>query len=116
MKLPTAATFPLALAPLVAGCLSPDEARGFQVSGSFTGQATQAQMDELGDYARARGGDLLLMESFPVRFRATGLDEASCEEARAYADGRAYVAEVGACGPEPEPTDDPEQPVGNGTA
>ena len=87
----------LAVALLVAGCATDGDVPTFAAGGTFTDDATQQQMEELADYVEMRGGDLLLMESFPVQFRATGLSEEACEELRIHAQERSYVQHVRAC-------------------
>lgn len=98
------AAFALALLtvfPALAGCATPEpDGAGdqtYQVSGTFSENATQAQMEELGNHTRDRGGEIFYLESYPVQFRATNLTEQACEEVRSFAEDRAYVADVGAC-------------------
>lgn len=86
---------------LVPGCATPEpdgsDGASYQVSGTFTENATQAQMEELGNHTRDRGGEIFYLESFPVQFRATNLTEQACGEVRSFAEDRAYVSDVGAC-------------------
>lgn len=88
-------------AVLVPGCATPqpdaDDGADHEVSGTFTRNATQAQMDELANYTRDRGGEIAFLESFPVQFRASNLTEEACGDVRSYAGERAYVDDVGAC-------------------
>lgn len=91
----------LLTAVLVPGCAVPEpdgaEDGNYQVSGTFTEEATQEEMQALGNHTRAQGGEIAYLESFPVQFRASNLTEPACEDVRAFAADQTYVAEVGAC-------------------
>lgn len=86
---------------LLPGCATPEpdgsSDQTYQVSGTFTENATQAQMDELGNHTRDRGGEIFYLESYPVQFRASNLTQEACSEVRSFAEDRTYVSDVGAC-------------------
>lgn len=69
----------------------------YELRGTFTEDATQDEMDKLQREVEDRGGDVAFLESHPVQFHATGLDEAACEEVRSFAQDADYVQEVGEC-------------------
>lgn len=102
------------LATALVGCVdqAPPEHR---VSGTFTENATQDQMDELAGQVEDRGGEFVVLQSFPAQFSATGLADAACEEVAAFAANATYVAHVGSCQPV-EPSEDPQEPVNNSSA
>jgi len=84
----------------LAGCLAhgdPPAEATFRIGGTFTEGATQAEMEKLGAEARRLGGDMALLESFPVQFRASGMEDAACEEFRAFAEAQPYVDVLGEC-------------------
>lgn len=78
------------------GCVDQPAVR-YELGGTFTENATQAQMGELADGVQARGGTLHQLESFPVQFRARDLGPGACGEVRDLARGAAFVADVGEC-------------------
>jgi len=88
---------------LSAGCLSREDSRSAsdtleaRVAGVFSANATQADVAELAARVRERGGEMAVMESFPLQFSTRGLGEADCADVRAFAALRPYVASVGAC-------------------
>lgn len=85
---------PLGLLVVLSGCVAGGQ---YSLSGTFTEDATQADMEDLGDRVAAHGGTLDLMESFPVQFSASGLDNNGCDAVREEALARDYVAAVGSC-------------------
>lgn len=121
----------LALLPL-AGCLDPgdpstasgsDPGNGppgagtggtgdAMLSGAYTANATQADIQEAGMLARQEGGQMLTLESFPAQFQANGLDSSGCERLRAALHAKPYVARVGQCQTVTR-SDDPTAPTSN---
>lgn len=86
----------LVLGMLVVGCVD-DPSPSYEVSGTFTENATQEQMNELGQQVEQEGGHFAQLESFPVQFRATQLTASGCDEIVSFVEGAEYVAEHGAC-------------------
>lgn len=104
----------LIVAVLAAGCLGASESRDdWMVSGSFTREASQLDMEELGKLARAEGGESAFLESFPVQFVVTELMEQKCRALRAELTSRAYVASIGDCRPRGVSAD-PDAPTSSG--
>lgn len=91
---------------LLAGCLDAPSGGPHRLGGSFTAEATQAQVDEARALAEAEGGDMAVMESFPLQFGVTGLSGEACGRLRAALDAKPYVASVGAC-QEARPLEEP---------
>lgn len=83
------------LGALVAGCLGPGTT--YELAGTFTENATQQQMEELGAKVRDRRGTFAQLESFPVQFRAADLARSDCQAVRSFALNATYVADVGRC-------------------
>lgn len=81
---------------VLAGCASP-RTSDHELRGTFTENASDEQMSELEAEVTDRGGQVAFLESFPVQFHATGLEEAGCEEVRSFAQEADYVREVGNC-------------------
>lgn len=69
----------------------------FRLAGAFSANVTQADLEAFGGRMRALGGDAAILESHPPQFVVDGLSREACEEARAFAASRAYVARVGEC-------------------
>lgn len=94
---------------LLAGCaeLPPSEegrdplatGGGWRLGGRFTEAATQQDMEQARGVVAARGGEMRLMESFPVQFAATGLTDVGCQKAREELADLSFVASVTACAP-----------------
>ena len=87
----------LLAALLVAGCVG---AQGtMRLGGAFTEAATQADIDAFSEDMRrfGRGVDVAILESVPPQFSVRGLDADKCDDARALAASRPYVARVGEC-------------------
>ncbi|HEX9816862.1 MAG TPA: hypothetical protein VGB18_07770 [Candidatus Thermoplasmatota archaeon] len=79
---------------LIAGCTSDGE---FDFGGTFTGEAGQSDLADFRARMEARGADdVLVMESFPMQFRVTGLGS-DCDAAADEADSLPYVASVTPC-------------------
>ena len=84
---------------LLAGCIGPQAT--VNLGGAFTEAATQDDLTAFGDEMRefGRGVDVAILESFPPQFSVRGLPEDKCDDARALAQAKAYVARVGECQP-----------------
>jgi hypothetical protein len=81
---------------LLSGCGSPDESATFQLSGSFTADRTQEDLDEFHAIVEPYSDDVAIMESFPEQFSIRGI-VGGCEQLRATLDSKQYIASVGAC-------------------
>lgn len=89
----------LLLLVLVVGCIGPVK-DPHQFGGTFTEQATPAQMEDFRARMEAHGAqDVLLLESFPVQFSVEQVPGATCAAARQEADALPYVQEAGPCRP-----------------
>lgn len=104
----------LLLAAPWTGCVGEGGA-SHELGGTFTEEASQEQMAELQGEVQQRGGQMALLESFPVQFHAIGLGEQACEEVRTFAQESPYVAEVGECQPASDDTQDGDAPASNET-
>lgn len=82
------------LAP--AGCLGEGPA-AYAVRGAFTPDATPAQIEEAQAIARADGGDMLVMESFPPRFAVLNLTSFACERIHDKLAEKPYMGQLDAC-------------------
>lgn len=101
------------LGVVLVGCVD-QPSLDHEVSGTFTENATQAQMNELAGEVEDRGGRLFQLESFPVQFRAAELSAEDCGQVQAFAAGADYVAEVGEC-ERSEQTEDGDEPTDSGS-
>lgn len=95
---------------LLSGCGTPESGPSFQLSGAFTADRTQEDLDEFDAIVRPYSDDIAIMESFPEQFAIRGI-EGGCEQLRATLDAKDYIATVGACTPESEPGDDADDPT-----
>ena len=89
---------PALVAALVAaaGCASPDESESFQLSGSFTADRTQEDLDEFDAIVAPYSDDVAILESFPEQFSIRGI-VGGCEQLRSTLDAKEYIASVSAC-------------------
>ena len=79
---------------LFGGCV---EESTQEFGGTFTREATQADIDDFRERMTKRGADdVLVMESFPMQFRVTGLGD-DCNAASDEARSLPYVADVSPC-------------------
>ena len=94
----------LAMAALVlAGCASAGEGPSFRLSGAFTADRTQADLDDFRATVAPYSDDVALLESFPEQFVVHGI-VGGCEQLRATLQGKDYVASVSACAAETSST------------
>ena len=84
---------------VVAGSACVDrDTRNFSLGGTFTKEATQTDLDDFDARMKAHGADdVLVMESFPMQFRATPFYLGACVAARSEAMNLTYVDAVGQC-------------------
>lgn len=83
---------------LLAGCLgSSTEPTPFRLSGSFTEDRTQADLDEFHALVEPYATDVRIMESFPEQFAIDGRDLARCDGLAALLASKDYIAHVGDC-------------------
>jgi hypothetical protein len=82
---------------LLAGCAETPGGVEYRVGGSFTEDATQADVEDLQRRLAAWGADAAIMESYPLQYQIGGLDGPSCDEVRAMLANRPYIASVGRC-------------------
>ncbi len=64
----------------LAGCV--EDGPTYNVTGAFTADRDNADLETLGQWVRERGGDVAIMESFPEQFHASGLSATDCEAFR----------------------------------
>lgn len=70
---------------------------GQEFGGTFTPETTQSDLEDFRERMEAHGADdVLVMESFPMQFRVTGLD-GDCRNVVDEARSLSYVADVTAC-------------------
>lgn len=86
-----------------------------RLGGSFTAEATQAQVQEAQGLAAAEGGDMAILESFPLQFAVSGLGADACGRLHAALDAKPYVASVRAC-EEMRADGDPDTPTGTASS
>lgn len=91
----------IALVVLLSGCAAPDPSPTFSLSGSFTADRTQGDLDEFAAIVDPYSDDVAIMESFPEQFSIRGIT-GGCEQLRATLEAKDYVASVGACRVESE--------------
>lgn len=101
---------PLAVAAvlLAAGCASPGDSPSFQLSGSFTVDRTQADLDEFQALAEPYSDDVAILESFPEQFVIRGI-VGGCEQLRATLASKDYIATLGSCTVESDAGDDGDE-------
>ena len=95
---------------LFAGCATPDEGTKFRLSGSFTAERIQADLDEFHAIVRPYSDDVAILESFPEPFSIRGI-VGGCEQLRATLETKDYIASVGTCTVESDTGDDGDNPV-----
>lgn len=66
-----------------------------QLSGAFKEEASQADLAEAQRLSKAEGGDMAILESFPMQFSVKGLDAGACARLREALAAEPYVARVG---------------------
>lgn len=83
----------------IAGCLDAPAGKDTEwfLAGTFTREATQGEMRELGDLVESRGGSLAILESFPAQFQTQDLKQAACEALQPEVAAKPYVASVRDC-------------------
>ncbi len=81
----------------LAGCLSTGDEAEFGITGSFTSDRDNADIDTLSDWVRARGGEVAIMESFPEQFHASGLTKADCEDLAVQLDAWDFIQSRSDC-------------------
>lgn len=94
----------------VAGCASPDDSETFQLSGSFTADRTQQDLDGFDALVAPYSDDVAIMESFPEQFSIRGI-VGGCEQLRSTLDSKDYIASVSACRVESNAGDDGDGPT-----
>ena len=81
---------------LLSGCLS-SAPTPFDLSGSFTADRTQADLDEFHALVDPYADDVHIMESFPEQFAIDGKDVRRCDELLGLLKAKPYIAQVGPC-------------------
>lgn len=83
---------------LVAGCTTQAASRPYEISGTFTEDASNEDLEDLRDRLVAYGTTMRVMESFPMQY-AIEVDhgQAACHEIETMLEERAYVATIGDC-------------------
>ncbi len=90
------AALAVVLGVLLAGCGTPAAGPSFRLSGTFTQDRTQADLDEFNGIAARYSDDVAILESFPEQFAIRGI-VGGCDQLRATLQAKDYVASVGAC-------------------
>lgn len=97
MRLPALAAAATVLALALAGCGTPAAGPSFMLSGAFTADRTQQDLDEFQAIVRPYSDEApTIMESFPEQFVIHGI-EGGCEQLRVTLDSKDYIASVGTC-------------------
>lgn len=97
----------LVMAGMLVGCADAP-AVDYELRGTFTENATQEQIDELGNAVEQRDGEFRQLESHPIQFRALQLEREDCLDVASIAEEADYVAELEDCQRSEEPgVDDP---------
>ena len=99
---------PLALLVLLSGCGSPGTGPTFRLSGAFTADRTQADLDEFEGIVRPYSDDVAYLESFPEQFVIAGI-QGGCDQLRSTLQAKDYVASVGTCQVEGKASGDPDE-------
>ncbi len=91
----------LLLASLV-GCVDSEDT--YRISGSFTADRADEDIQALVDKGRGLGGDTAIMESFPEQFtvRAFGLKE--CRELETWLAAQDFIASMTSCERDGQPS------------
>lgn len=87
----------------------------WRLGGVFTRNASQEDLQDIQGEADARGGDLRVMESFPMQYMIDGLTQSACIELRALLQEKDYVDTVRECRLV-QLGEDPDEPADNTTA
>jgi hypothetical protein len=88
----------MVLVLLSAGCLSAAPTP-FRLSGAFTAERTEADLQEFQALVEPYADDVRILESFPEQFAIDGRDRDRCDELAALLRAKPYVAHVGDCLP-----------------
>lgn len=85
----------LALAILLAGCADAGESPEgeHRISGSFTTERTQADLDAFGSKVSELAGEWVLMESWPEQFQATFSSLTKCEAMHNWVHQQAFISQ-----------------------
>lgn len=89
---------PVALALLalaLAGCAGEETPYG--VTGSFTEDRSDEDIEEVRELARSHGGEIVILESFPEQFQVRAMSLEECEAFREEVEQRPYIDTVEAC-------------------
>ena len=96
-----------ALAILLSGCASVGSGPTFRLSGSFTAERTQADLDEFHAIVRPYSDDVAILESFPEQFVIRSIT-GGCDQLRATLQSKDYIASVGTCQRDEPASGDPD--------
>lgn len=83
------------LALSLAGCAGEETPYG--VTGHFTGDHSDEDIEEVRRLAEERGGELVVLESSPEQFQARGMSLEECEAFRSEVEQKPYVDRVDGC-------------------
>ena len=79
------------------GCMSGPEGAAYQLSGAFTAQRTQADIEEFHEIVAPFSSDVRIMESFPEQFVVAGMSKTGCDDARSQLVGKPYIGSLSQC-------------------
>ncbi|MBW3582659.1 MAG: hypothetical protein KY455_06125 [Euryarchaeota archaeon] len=98
---PTVCIVLMSALALLSGCHGEDPEHRpeiqYRISGTFTEEADQEQIEELRGRIEPHNATLIVMESSPVQYRVQTVSAADCEEVRRTLSESPIVAEVGEC-------------------
>lgn len=86
----------LLVALALAGCSTSTSGPSFRLSGAFTEDRTEQDLQEFDRIVAPYSDDVLIMESFPEQFSIRGI-EGGCEQLRVDLQAKDYIASVGTC-------------------
>lgn len=83
------------LALPLAGCAGEETSYG--VTGSFTEDRSDEDIEEVRELAHAQGGEIVILESFPEQFQVRALSLEECEAFREEVEQKPYIDTVEGC-------------------
>lgn len=86
------------LAVALSGCGSVDSGPRFHLTGAFTAERTQEDLDEFHGIVDDYSDDVLILESFPEQFDIRDI-VGGCEQLRSTLQAKDYIASLGTCQP-----------------
>jgi hypothetical protein len=95
-RMAAVAVFTALLGVLASGCAA-TEPTPFRLSGAFTAERTEADLQEFHALVGPYADDVRILESFPEQFAIDGRESDRCDELAALLRAKAYIATVSDC-------------------